>query len=286
MTDFWEPFAQHGPQTALETEYNQGCNAARAAAKVPGLEHYIWSTLPNAERVSGGHFVIPHFASKYRVDDYIRRELPGLLRRTTLLWVALFAGNVLYPAGRPAKWVSCELAEQSAQPTPTLPTFRLSWFPVLRRGEEKLTDARRVQGPADKYALIQPVGSQTQLVQAGDQRKNVGMFVDAIVEQPGLTQDGRVVFAESGEVHTQAEQLAIWGRVTGTSPVYLQVSLDEYDKLFPMWGAEWGIMMQYFEWAGGKKSWSCEQGVLTKEDLGVIGLVGFEEGLRALDLET
>ncbi len=63
------------------------------------------------------------------------------------------------------------------------------------------------------------------------------------------------------------EYLATWGRHTGKATDYVQISLAEYDRLWPMWGLEMGVMMEF--WGEyGDKSWSGEE-VLTKEDLGV-----------------
>ena len=61
VTDFFEPFGQHGPQKAMEVETCQGMNLAKAAASTNTLQHYIWSTLPNGMRISGGKYMIPHF---------------------------------------------------------------------------------------------------------------------------------------------------------------------------------------------------------------------------------
>src|SRR6266850_6697986 len=43
------------------------------AAKDAGVKHFIWSTLPDAEAISGGKFHVPHFSGKARIDLLVRR---------------------------------------------------------------------------------------------------------------------------------------------------------------------------------------------------------------------
>ncbi len=63
VTNFWESGTD---------EWAQGM-AAVHAAKAAGVEHFIWSTLPNVEKISGGAFDVPHFTHKARVDDLVRQ---------------------------------------------------------------------------------------------------------------------------------------------------------------------------------------------------------------------
>ncbi|KAK4141952.1 uncharacterized protein C8A04DRAFT_13661 [Dichotomopilus funicola] len=98
VTNFFEPFIAHqSPEKAVEVETQQGIHLAQAAAATPTLEHYIWSTLPNAKALSGGKHLIPHFEGKNAVDAYIRDEQPALLAKTTFFWVTWYANNCTAP---------------------------------------------------------------------------------------------------------------------------------------------------------------------------------------------
>ena len=61
VTNFWEG----------ADEIAQGKNAIEAA-KATGIEHFIWSTLPNVEVISNAAFEVPHFTLKARVDDLVK----------------------------------------------------------------------------------------------------------------------------------------------------------------------------------------------------------------------
>jgi NmrA-like family len=105
VTDFFEPFSAHGPEEAIKIESAQGINLANAAIKTPTLEHYIWSTLPNGAKVSGGKALIPHFEAKNRVDKYIKRN-ESLFAKTTFLWITWYGNNYQYPIFTPNLLVS------------------------------------------------------------------------------------------------------------------------------------------------------------------------------------
>jgi len=62
VTNFWE-----GPGV---DELAQGA-AAVAAAKAAGVKHFVWSTLPNVEKISGGKFDAKHFTQKAKVDQLV-----------------------------------------------------------------------------------------------------------------------------------------------------------------------------------------------------------------------
>jgi uncharacterized protein YbjT (DUF2867 family) len=46
--------------------------AAVRAAKDAGVEHLVWSTLPDVEAISGGKFDVPHFTGKAGIDWIVK----------------------------------------------------------------------------------------------------------------------------------------------------------------------------------------------------------------------
>ena len=63
VTNFWEPGGAD--------EIAQGTNAIKAA-KNAGIKHFVWSTLPNVELISGGKIDVPHFTGKAKVDEAVK----------------------------------------------------------------------------------------------------------------------------------------------------------------------------------------------------------------------
>jgi uncharacterized protein YbjT (DUF2867 family) len=59
-------FQEHGAD-----ELKQATAAVRAA-KEAGVKHFIWSTLPDVEAISGGKLHVPHFTGKAKVDRVVK----------------------------------------------------------------------------------------------------------------------------------------------------------------------------------------------------------------------
>jgi uncharacterized protein YbjT (DUF2867 family) len=82
VTNFWEHFAK---------EYEHGKNLIDAVAAA-NLEHFVFSTLPPAKRISGGRLDVPHFDLKAELEEYTR----GLGLPATFTHVAFYFENFLY----------------------------------------------------------------------------------------------------------------------------------------------------------------------------------------------
>jgi len=61
VTNFWEG----------ADEIAQG-KIAILAAKEAGVNHFVWSTLPDVEKISNGKFDVPHFTGKAKVDELVK----------------------------------------------------------------------------------------------------------------------------------------------------------------------------------------------------------------------
>src|SRR6266446_5676563 len=58
-------------QEAGSNELKQA-TAAISAAQYAGVKHFIWSTLPDVEAISGGKFNVPHFTGKAKIDQVVK----------------------------------------------------------------------------------------------------------------------------------------------------------------------------------------------------------------------
>ena len=61
VTNFWNE----------GTDERKQATAAVDAAKNAGVKHFVWSTLPNVEAISGGQFNVPHFTGKAKIDPVV-----------------------------------------------------------------------------------------------------------------------------------------------------------------------------------------------------------------------
>src|SRR6266567_2551029 len=73
VTNFWE----------AGTDETKQATAAVRAAKDADVKHFIWSTLPNVEAISGGKFQVPHFTGKARADRMVQEA--GFVNHTFVI---------------------------------------------------------------------------------------------------------------------------------------------------------------------------------------------------------
>ncbi|KAJ5504131.1 HSCARG dehydrogenase [Penicillium fimorum] len=238
ITNFFSSFAAHDAEETIEIEAQQGINLAKAASKTPSLRHYIWSSLPDNIKITDGKCRVPHFESKVKVDQFIKRD-EDLLMKTTFLWMSYYSNNMVMP-----------------MMVPNL--FRTS----------------------GKYLQVLPVADDTPITTTGDIRINAGIYALAVLDQLQLTLPGKIVLVEA-ETRTTRDIIKLWSDVSGKPAEYCQISLDHYDNLWPKWGREIGLTLQFWD-AAREKSWTADQPVLTKKDLGISGLVGMKEVFSAV----
>lgn len=216
VTNFFEAVPNMGVEKSMEIETRLGANLADAAAATETLTHYVWSTLPNSRRNTGGKIVIPYYESKNRVDDYIKETHPLLLRKTTFFWVGWYASNMVYP-----------------------------WFKPIA-----LPSADGGAGPKPCIQLLS-VGPSTMVPLAGDEKTNVGLFVRAILNHPKRTLPAKTVAGFIGQ-ETYGEVAQAYGAAQGIKVQCVQISKDDYRELWPVWGELMDMTNSYLELMGRK----------------------------------
>ena len=125
VTDFWGAFndpANHekaaaAGQTinifAYDHEIQQGKNVVDAAAKVEGLERFVYSALSDSTKWSKGKYTwVYHFESKAKVVEYVREKLPALDAKMSTLHLGFYTTNWKQVALMAPKKVSVRLQQQ------------------------------------------------------------------------------------------------------------------------------------------------------------------------------
>src|SRR5256886_2199177 len=82
VTNFWEE----------GTDELKQATAAVRAAKAAGVKHFVWSTLPDVEAISGGKLHLPHFTGKARIDRIVRQA--GFANHTFVI-APFYYGNLV-----------------------------------------------------------------------------------------------------------------------------------------------------------------------------------------------
>ncbi|KAL7952562.1 hypothetical protein V8C34DRAFT_322905 [Trichoderma compactum] len=211
VTGFFGLFGGGGPLKTMGIKSSQALNLAIAAAATPTLEHYIWSTLPDANPQSSGKFLVPHFESK----------------NTTFVIMGYYAANFYWQTQTPI----------------IIPS-------------------------AGKYAQLNGYPAATPLRPISDAENNVGIFIKAIIDQHNKTLPGKHMLVHTENI-TCGEMLHLWAEAQGKAAEYIELQPEEFNKIWPGWVKETGVMMQFFWWA--KTTRSQNEGVLTRDDLGISG---------------
>ncbi|KAK8083934.1 hscarg dehydrogenase [Apiospora saccharicola] len=245
VTNFFDALPAVGVERAMEIETLLGANLADAAAATESLAHYVWSTLPNSRRNTGGEIVVPYYESKNRVDDYVKENHPQLLQKTTFFWAGWYAGNINYP-----------------------------WFKPIA-----VPSADGGDGPGPHIQLL-GVSPSTIIPIAGDEKTNVGLFVRAILDHPEKTLPAQTVAGVVKQA-TYSEVAQVYDAARGTQVRCVQIPKDDYRGLWPVWGELMDVTNSHFEVMGRKAFDTADDVVLTKEDLEVEGLVGTAEAFVA-----
>jgi len=82
VTNFWEK----------GTDELKQATAVVRAAKAAGVKHFVWSTLPDVEAISGGKLHLPHFTGKAKIDRIVREA--GFANHTFVI-APFYYGNLV-----------------------------------------------------------------------------------------------------------------------------------------------------------------------------------------------
>lgn len=139
-----------------------------------------------------------------------------------------------------------------------------------------------MQKTAGAYVQLSPAKPTTPIKSIGGV-ENIGLFVVSILAQPQKTLHGKYVTAHAEDT-TTGQMLKDWSEVTGKKSVYVQTPLEDFNKVWPVWGEEMGSMMKMWDEVTDR-AWTGEEGILTRDDLGISvkNLAGVKEALAQMD---
>jgi hypothetical protein len=238
---------------ATEREVTQGKNIANAAAGIPTLEKFIWSTLPSASTISQGRIPVPHMDGKAQVDEYILKSQPALARKAMFLWGGFYAENVQYP-----NFVFHALGDSG----------KYVWIQPVRDG-----------------TVVPMVGDHNSnigtIVERMLERPDICppmTYVLAVTD-----------WMEHGELLRMWAQLVGEKNGMKIEPIYVHSDLEVVDRLWPSLGKEMGLMLKVLDLLG-KEAWSKKDAkIVTLQDLELeVGtdLVSTEMAVRKLAAAT
>ncbi|KAH8658445.1 putative hscarg dehydrogenase [Xylariales sp. PMI_506] len=112
ITDFWKAFADPAQREraaasgqgigvfSREYEAQQNRNIIDAAAKVGTLERFIFSSLPDTNKLSGGKYPhVYHFEGKANAEEYGQVTYPDLWQKTSVFYAGYYLENFFEPGG-------------------------------------------------------------------------------------------------------------------------------------------------------------------------------------------
>lgn len=240
VTDFWESFEKFGPAKAKEIEFHQGSNLAKAASATLTLEHYIWSSMPNGVK----EFPVPHFESKYNVEEFIRSD-PQLLAKSTFIIVCFYANNIALSSFRP---YYIESAKKHVQFTTYSPETPIPFIGDVTRNITPFIKAIVIDKPEETKKGAVVVGSIGSITS----KEWMQMWSDA----KGI---------EVQLVHISREENdALWP--------------------WPRWSEEFALMMAFFEGHPIEKWLDPSLRILTAEHLGISEFQSVQEWVTAYEL--
>lgn len=127
-----------------------------------------------------------------------------------------------------------------------------------------------------------PFPPTSPIVSIGSVSANLGRFTNAILAQPALTHTKYVLAVKN--VTSLGRMLEEWSEVTGKPSVYVQVSVEDFNVLWPGFGMEMGVMFKFLE-SEGPGGTEKKSGMVGWEELRIKEgeLVGHKEALKEID---
>ncbi|PVI05357.1 NAD(P)-binding protein [Periconia macrospinosa] len=243
VTNWWEQlYLGKSRAEAGEIEERQGMTIARAAASIPTLEHYIWSTTPSSARMikpSGSHLT-PHMDYKANVDERIQKELPRLAAMTTYLYLGYYPQNMAF-----------------------YPLFK----PTLHPGN-------------GQYVQTIPSKPDTLILNSGDMTVNPGIWTRQVL-RTGTKAYGKYANVAL-EKWTFQQMLDEWSTITGKKGVYVQTTAEAWTNMWGELGAELADQLKFGElcdpWEETENHISPEE--LSIDTNEVVGFRGAVEALK------
>jgi hypothetical protein len=149
-----------------------------------------------------------------------------------------------------------------------------------------------------------PVARTTQVASLGP-LSNVGLAVRSVLTNPFAIPNADAVSSTPARYlllttgsYDFKDYYKLWAKAangktaSGTTNLdveVVEISLDAYDTLWPLWGKEMGIMLKFWELVGPEKSWSTVHGddvIVRLQDLlreTGTAMVGTEEAFGEMD---